>query len=135
MKTVDWANAKVVTSDDHVILVSVRDHQKQTVDQKVSKDVIDVSEVHQQKEDEKVEEVLKQFKELMPNRDVELKVLRGDRRHELVKYINDLDPNFVVVGAREMSGIKKAFTNSTSEYLAQRVNVPVMIYRPFAKSK
>jgi nucleotide-binding universal stress UspA family protein len=135
MKTVEWANSKVVGSNDHVILVSVREHRKQTLDQNVPKDVVDVSEVHSQKEDEKVEEVLNKFKAQMHDVDVEIKVLRGDKRNELVNYINALGPNFVLVGAREMSGIKRTFSNSTSEYLAQHLNVPVMIYHPFAKSK
>ena len=127
MHIVEWVNNNVLQSSDRVILVAVRNKTTPTMTQTLPTNLVDVNEVHALKEDEKSAEILLKFCDLMPGIDAETKVLRGDYRSEIVRYVNALQPNICVVAEEHMAGLKKVFKGSTSEYLVHNLKVPVLV--------
>jgi nucleotide-binding universal stress UspA family protein len=59
---------------------------------------------------------------------VEIKILYGEARDELLDYLEAINPTLLVVGARGLS-MKKRIFGSTFEYLATHSKIPVLICR------
>ena len=126
MKAVEWAQEHIIRDTDRVILVSVRD-DKPILNANLPKTQFEIAIAEYKKEDEKREEALLAFKKLLPGRYFEIKILHGDLKTELVKYVEELGPLVLIVGSRGLSGFKKIFVGSTSEYLVQHLKIPVLV--------
>ncbi|KAJ3363774.1 hypothetical protein HDU91_002862 [Kappamyces sp. JEL0680] len=84
--------------------------------------------VKTEEEDRKAKELLEAFaQKIGTDTNVDVKILYGDLRSEIEKFTSALHPDFMVIGTRGLTGIKKAFLGSNAEYFAQHLTVPVVI--------
>ncbi|ORY52027.1 adenine nucleotide alpha hydrolases-like protein [Rhizoclosmatium globosum] len=61
--------------------------------------------------------------------------LRGDARDEISYKVEDIHADMLVIGSRGLSGFKRAFLGSVSEYLIHHLKVPVIVPRPTEAEK
>lgn len=51
----------------------------------------------------------------------------GDPKHALLKYLEDSNPDMVVIGQRGMGAVSRAFLGSVSDYLVHNAKLPITV--------
>lgn len=124
-RAIEWAQKNLLRDSDEVVLVTVRTHT--TASPGWPENVLEAIKQHNQKEDEEAKQILHKLAAQLPGRKVDVQILHGEVRTELTKYIGVLKADLCVIGARGLSGIKRVMLGSTSEYLVNHVEIPVLI--------
>ncbi|KAF2077019.1 hypothetical protein CYY_001651 [Polysphondylium violaceum] len=62
-------------------------------------------------------------------KDIQRKVLVGEVRDEIMKYMNQDTFEMVIVGSRGLGAFKKLILGSVSEYLVQHAPIPVYVVK------
>ncbi|RUS27678.1 hypothetical protein BC938DRAFT_482887 [Jimgerdemannia flammicorona] len=87
----------------------------------------------QQQIEQKVNEALKQFVELFKSHGIpaESHTLksRTDSRNVIVDYTNSAKADLLILGSRDLTGWKRVFLGSFSDYVQAHVHCPVLIVR------
>jgi nucleotide-binding universal stress UspA family protein len=80
---------------------------------------------------EKAEELLRDYKKLFEDNDIEVSTVikYGDAKSEIVNYSEFHDVDMVIIGSRGLSAITRALIGSVANYVVQSANVSVLVVK------
>jgi nucleotide-binding universal stress UspA family protein len=127
-KTLQFYKEKLALPNDLVVLVHVRkvvfnrfDLELDSAFVPPSSELEELDGIEQNRSTDLLKEYAKPFD------DVKLVSCAGDPRKELVHQIEDLKPDFVVMGKRGLGKMTRILIGSVSDHVLHHVHCPVMV--------
>lgn len=125
---VAWALANLLKPSDFVVLMNCRPAEKKNL-------VITPANVAAKNDADAVamsEALLLRYVQIFNAKKIACKgfALCGDKKTEIVNKVKEMNASTLVLGSRNMTGIARALTPSTSDYCVRNCSCPVVVAKP-----
>jgi nucleotide-binding universal stress UspA family protein len=129
LKTIEYALSKVITKNDLIILLHSRSFFDVSESGPYQLPRTNIEEIEQNNRLHSIE-LLKTTAGMLNKKGIQVRAfaLEGETRRELQKKINELKPDFVVMGSRGLGAIRRFMLGSVTDHMIHHLqNIPVMI--------